>query len=214
MRDFLKRLFAPSPDEQCARLLSKLAECAVHAAKCLEQTNGADLKEITKYEHEGDKIVREVHQVVDGAFLMRIDKADITRLLHELDDVIDGMRKVASHIDIYRVKLHTLRGEAKELMRIIAETSGEVEKLVNVLREKRPSLSLVNDSVHNLHLSETKADRILMTAEKSLVEAFDKPNTDMLAYIAWEKLFRLLEQVTDSANHCGLIVLSIVRREV
>ena len=54
----------------------------------------------------------------DNSFIMRFDIADSMRLTDELDNVLDGMRKVAVHIDVYRPILSTLRPDAVELLAV------------------------------------------------------------------------------------------------
>lgn len=213
MGQFLELFRGPSPSDQCAKLLLELAKCASACAKLLHETGGADLEGIIRHEHTGDGIVRTLHQIIDNAFIMRIDKSDVTQLLSELDDMIDGMRKVASHIDIHKYYIETLRTEAKQLIEIIVFVSDEVKKLVTMLSGKRFSLLDISTSVHRLHDAESEADKILMRAEKMLISEFSQPHANVIEYIGWEKLFRLLERVTDHANHCGTIILSIARKE-
>jgi uncharacterized protein Yka (UPF0111/DUF47 family) len=90
--------------------------CAEHFRK----TNGQDLDGIIDYEHKGDAIVDEIHELLDNSFILRFDGADCMGLTDDLDNLIDGMRKVAFHIDIYRPLHDTLRPEAIEIFGVAA----------------------------------------------------------------------------------------------
>ena len=96
------RFFGPSQNERFAALLLQLADTAVACAAHFRKTDGQDLPGIIDFEHRGDAIVDEIHELLDNAFILRFDVADCMRLTDDLDNVIDGMRKVAFHIDIYK----------------------------------------------------------------------------------------------------------------
>ena len=60
---------------------------------------------------------------------------------------------------------------------------------------------------------ESVADKIAAAAERRLVAEYSAPAANRLEFIAWEKLYRLLEEMTDHANHCAKLVLSLARKE-
>ncbi len=60
---------------------------------------------------------------------------------------------------------------------------------------------------------ESQADRLVSDYERRLVNEFAGPGKDVLAFIAWHQLFHLLEQMTDDANHCAKLMLSLARKE-
>ena len=66
----------------------------------------------------------------------------------------------------------------------IDEMEGEADKLVAELRERK------------------LVDRVLL-----------RRASDVLGFIAWHQLFHLLEQMTDDANHCARLILSLARKE-
>ena len=49
--------------------------------------------------------------------------------------------------------------------------------------------------------------------ERKLVAEFSQPTTKTIGFIAWHQLFHLLEQMTDDANHCAKLILSLARKE-
>jgi uncharacterized protein Yka (UPF0111/DUF47 family) len=135
------------------------------------------------------------------------------RLTDELDDVIDGMRKVVLHIDAYKLYLAHMRPEALELMALAHVMLVEVDKLVAMLSQPRLVLANVRELANRIDEMESKADRLVAAHERKLVEEFSSPTTKTLGFIAWHQLFHLLEQMTDDANHCAGLIVSLARKE-
>ncbi len=133
--DAVGRFFGPSQNERFAELLMRLADTAVACASHFRETGGQDLPAIIDFEHRGDAVVDDIQELLDNAFILRFDIADCMRLTDDLDNVIDGMRKVAIHIDIYRAIVTPLRPDALELFAIGERMVGGVRELVAMLSE-------------------------------------------------------------------------------
>ena len=207
------RFFGPSQNERFAQLLLQLAKTAVACAAHFRQTGGEDVAGIIDYEHRGDAIVDDIHELLDNAFILRFDIADCMRLTDDLDNVIDGMRKVAIHIDIYKSVLAPLRPDALELFAIGERMMVGVQELVAMLSEPKLSLARVRDRARTIDEAEAEADKLVAIAERKLVAQYSPPGANRLEFIAWDKLYQLLEQMTDEANHCGKLILSLARKE-
>ena len=65
------QLFGPSHNYRFAALLSQLAETGVECAAHFRKTEGQDLPGIVAYERKADKIVDEIHELLDNSFIMR-----------------------------------------------------------------------------------------------------------------------------------------------
>jgi uncharacterized protein Yka (UPF0111/DUF47 family) len=206
-------LFGPSRNDKYAALLKRLSDIAQDCAAHFSKTNGQDVAGIIAFEHQADRIVDEVHELLDNSFIMRFDIADAMRLTDDLDDVVDGMRKVVLHIDAYKVYLSELRPEAHELMALGAEMLVHVDKLVTMLAEPRLTLTKVRTECDIVDKLEGQADRLVSDYERSLVAEFAGPGKDVLGFIAWHQLFHLLEQMTDDANRSARQILSLARKE-
>lgn len=207
------RFFGPSQNDRFAELLLRLAEEAVACAAHFRTTGGQDLAGIIDYEHRGDAVVDEIHELLDNAFILRFDISDCMQLTDDLDNVIDGMRKVAIHIDIYKPVLGTLPPDALELFGIGERMMDGVRALVAMLSEPRLSLARVREMARTIDEAEAEADRLVASAERRLVAEYRPQNANRLEFIAWDKLYQLLEQMTDEANHCGKLILSLARKE-
>jgi uncharacterized protein Yka (UPF0111/DUF47 family) len=207
------RFFGSSQNERFAELLMQLADTAVASASHFRQTGGQDLPGIIDFEHKGDAIVDDIHELLDNAFILRFDVADSMQLVDDLDNVIDGMRKAAFHLDIYRPVLDVLRPEAIELMAIGESMIKDVARLIALLAEPKLPITKVRELARVIDEGEAKADRIVADAERRLVHEYMAPGANRLEFIAWDKLYQMLEETTDEANHCGKLIMSLARKE-
>ena len=182
MQGMLAAMFGPSRNDRYAALLKDLSDVAIECARHFRATEGQDKVGVIDLEHKADRIADEIHELLDNAFILRFDIPDAMRLTDELDDVIDGMRKIVLHVDAYKIYLAKMRPE----VRAVANRIDEMESL---------------------------ADSMVADHERKLVEEFAGPGKNVLGFIAWHQLFHLLEQITDDANHCGGLIVSLARKE-
>ena len=208
-----KSILGPDRNDQLALLLKKLSSVALQSHAHFRDTGGRDLHAIVDFEHQADVVVGEIHELLDNSFILRFDIADSMRLTDELDDVIDGLRKVALHIDAYRKYLSVLPPEANELLALGGDMVIEVDKLVSMLSDPQLVLARVREGADRISEMEGHADTLVSDYERQLVERYSAPGSDVLAFIAWHQLFHLLEQITDDANHCARQILSLARKE-
>jgi uncharacterized protein Yka (UPF0111/DUF47 family) len=211
--DAFSRFFGSSHNDRYAALLKQLAETGVECAAHFKATDGQDLPGVVVFERKADKFVDEIHELLDNSFIMRFDIPDAMRLTDEIDNVIDRMRHAASHIDTYKAILSNLRPEAKELIAEGERTMKALRDLVALIGEQKMPLSRVRELQKAINESEGAADLIINRAERRLVTEFSPATANHLEYIAWDKLYQLLEEMTDDAKRCGKLILSLARKE-
>jgi len=207
------RLFGPSHNEEFVGLLIRLADVGVECAAHFRATDGQDLPGIIAFERRADKLVDQIHKLLDNSFIMRFDIPDAMRLTDEIDDVIDGMRGAAAHIDIYKHFLSDLRPEARELIVTGERSLQALRNLIVMLKDPKLSLPLTRDLARAINDAESEADNIIARAERGLVSEFSGPSADTLEFIALEKLYGMLEEMTDDAKRCGKLIVSLARKE-
>jgi uncharacterized protein len=208
-----ERYFGASHNDECTKQFGVLADTVKECATKFVATQGMDYEAIAGYERKADAIVDKIHELLDDSFIMRFDIADMMKLADELDNVIDGMRKVANHISVYRPHITEMRPDAVAMMKITESMAGSLGQLAAMLAEPRLSLDKVREIANVLDAAETEADHALGDAERKLVQEFGVPGANRMDFIAWDKLYHLLEQMTDDANHCGKLILSLARKE-
>ena len=206
-------LFGPSHNDRYAELMTALADKSKECAQHFMATNGRDLAGIIAFERQGDRLVDQIHEVLDNSFIMRFDITDAMRLADELDNVLDGLRKTAMHIDIYKGLLTNDPADAKELGAIAEKMIGRLRDLVVMLGEPRMRVQRVREAVTEIDELESDADRITALAERRLVGEYSPPGANRLEFLAWKELYEHLEEATDHANHCAKLVLSLARKE-
>jgi uncharacterized protein Yka (UPF0111/DUF47 family) len=207
------RLFGPSQNDEFADLMVRLANVGVECAAHFRATDGQDLPGIVAFERRADKLVDAIHELLDNAFIMRFDVPDAMRLTDEIDDVIDGMRGAAAHIDIYKQFLSELRPEARELIVTGEQSIHAMRNLVETLKNRKLSVAHVRDLARAINDAESEADRIIARAERGLVAEFSAPGSNTLEFIALERLYAMLEEMTDDAKRCGKLIVSLARKE-
>jgi len=209
----LAALFGPSNNARFAALLRQLSETVVQCSRHFLATQGRDLDGILESEHKADALVDRIHELLDNSFIMRFDIPDSMKLTDDLDNVIDGMRKVAIHLDVYKLHLRDLRPEALELMQIADRMASQLDALILMLGEPRLKVSNVRVISRSVDDAEAEADRLVSRVERSLVEEYSQPGANAIGFIAWHQLFHLLEEMTDDANHVARHILSLARKE-
>jgi len=209
----LERFFGRSQNGPIADLLAQQPEIASRCSKLLRESSCKSLDEIIALEHEGDATEEKIHEIIDSSFILRFDKSDIGSLANSLDNILNGMRQVAMHVDIYTPHIPRLRPEAEELLQIIEQMTAQVQKCTGLLHEKRLPHKRVRELTRELIKAESRADAILHKGEAALVREYGIESGGALTFLAHDKLLRMLEHITDVANHCGTLILSITRKE-
>jgi uncharacterized protein len=209
----IARLFGTDYNDAFANKLLLLADVGVECVAHFRNTDGQDLPGVVSFEKRADKIVDAIHELVDNSFIMRFDPPDALRLTDALDDVIDGMRGAATHIDIYKRYLADLRPEARELIKSGERAIGALRELVASLGTGQLSLDRSRELARSINDAESEADNIIASAERSLVNEFSSGDKNTLEFLALEKLYSMLEEMTDDAKRCGKLIISLARKE-
>jgi uncharacterized protein Yka (UPF0111/DUF47 family) len=166
---------------------------------------GSMVQKIVEMEHTGDDFREEIHLIVDKTFITRLHKDDIDRLVHELDRVIDLIKKVVLYAKAYHVT--ESRAEAVDFCRIILEQTKLLVTLVEGLR--KPDVLRLREQVSRIEDLEQEADLLLNTSLGTLFETV----SDAKTILEWQSLLEKLEEVTDSCHHVASIAVSIARKE-
>jgi uncharacterized protein Yka (UPF0111/DUF47 family) len=208
-------IFGHTRYDRIQELLEKHIQNTVEAAEQLETLlvnlhRGPDyvgnvVQKLVEMEHAGDDYKEKIHLVMDKTFITRLHKDDINKLTHELDRVIDHIKKVALYLRAYH--LTTGRQEAVDFTRIVVEMTKLLVLIITGLA--RPNVLTMREIVSRVEKFEEEADFLLYTSLANLFAS----ESDGKTVLEWQSLLEKLEEVTDSCHHVATIAVSIARKE-
>jgi uncharacterized protein Yka (UPF0111/DUF47 family) len=132
-------------NKQFFRLLEHASDNAVGISRQLVQlldafpSNGTNLREIKELEHEGDRLTREVVDLLNRTFVTPFDRDDIYLLAGAIDDVCDHVDEAAGNIVGYGVE--QIKPKAKEQAQVILRSAEKLHEAVSRLEGFKDSSS-------------------------------------------------------------------------
>lgn len=172
-------------------LLTQITESAHQSAKLLiEILNNPDnisvlATEIHSLENKCDMIAHTINTELNESFITPIDREDIFAITNALDDVVDGIDRVASKLKLYNLKsplkfgpqlAKTLLSQTELLnMAILNMNSNFKEiqsKLVSIRELETEGDAIFRDSIS--YLFENEKDIIELIKKKEILENFEK----------------------------------------
>jgi uncharacterized protein len=172
-------------------LLTVITEEAYNAAKILKEIveNPENLDEfatqIHVIENKCDEVTHTIANELNETFVTPIDREDIFAIMNALDNVIDGVDRVASKLKLYKIKTPLKFGPqmAAILLRqtellnevvksIMSEFKVTMGKLVVIRNLETEGDSVFRDSI--TYLFENEKDVIELIKKKEILENFEK----------------------------------------
>src|SRR4051794_35168847 len=192
--DLLMRL---APNAQTFYDLFAEAGRNAHAAAVVaeaiyrEWPNGPSQDEITRLEHEGDRITTELITNLNQQLIAPFDPDDIFRLTGAIDDVVDEIENACVLLGLYDVATPTK--QSLEQCRILVAATGRLELLLASLKHRREA----DEHLVEVKLLEDEADRVRRAAVASL---FRDDRIDPLIVIRWKNIYEALEEAVDACE--------------
>src|SRR5436309_11968804 len=128
----MARISLVPQNKQFFRLLERASDNAVGIARELVRlldefpSNGGELRAVKELEHEGDRLTREVVDLLNRTFVTPFDRDDIYRLAGAIDDVCDHVDEAAGDIVGYGGK--AIRLQAKEQAQVILRSEEKLHE--------------------------------------------------------------------------------------
>jgi predicted phosphate transport protein (TIGR00153 family) len=188
------------------RLLEHASENAVGIARQLIRmieefpSNGTELREIKELEHEGDRLTRQVVDLLNRTFVTPFDRDDIYRLAGAIDDVCDHVDEAAGNIAGYGVE--QIRPKAKEQAQVILRSAEKLHEAVELLEGFKDSSS----QLHALRDLEDESDRLNRDAVSELFSSGEDP----IAVIRWKDIHEQLEEAVDACENAADVLEAIL----
>jgi uncharacterized protein len=157
-------------------------------------------QEILDCEHEGDRIVHDIHHHLNQTFVTPIDREDILALASALDDIVDYTEEVADYLGLYRIEAPM--DQSIRLARVLRDATRQIAEAVPRLRGFR-DISHYTVEINRL---ENEGDRITREAVAALFDG----GIDPMVVIRWKDVYERLEAAIDATERAANILEGIV----
>ena len=157
--------------------------------------------DIKNTEHEGDRITRELIQLLNTQYVTPFDREDIYELATTIDDVVDHIDEATDLLELYGVETPTR--QSLEQARIL---TGAVEHLAAALENLKTQRG-VQEHLIQLKELEDEGDRVVRDA---IADLFRDERIDPLTVIRWKDIFEALEDALDAAETAANVVGNII----
>lgn len=175
-----------------ARLLCRLLEDF--------PADGSVLREIKELEHEGDRLTRQVVDLLNRTFVTPIDRDDLYRLAAAIDDVCDHVDEAAGNIAGYGVQ--QIRPRATEQAQVILRSAEKLNEAVGLLEGFKDSSA----QLHALRDLEDEGDRLNRDAVSELFSSGEDP----ISVIRWKDIHEQLEEAVDACENAADVLEAIL----
>jgi predicted phosphate transport protein (TIGR00153 family) len=192
-REFF-RLFAQASANavQISRLLLRLVEEF--------PADGDVLRDIKASEHEGDRLTRELVDLLNRTFVTPFDRDDIYNLAAAVDDVCDHVDEAAGNIVGYGVE--EIRPAAREQAKVILRSAERLNEAVVRLDGFKDS----SRQLFELRDLEDEGDRLNRAAVAELFSSGEDP----LVVIRWKDIHEQLEEAVDACENAADVLEAIL----
>lgn len=165
----------------------------------------AQRQKIKAIEHEADTVMHELFDRLNRTFITPLDREDIARLAHALDEVIDAVYAAANRLVLFEIPQPT-----PEMMQFIELLEAQVKELVpglNSLRKPAAMAKAILPRAVEIHRLENDADKLLYKTTAALFKT-----TDAVHIMKYKEIYEYLEYATDSCEDVADVLRDIVRK--
>ena len=174
-------------------------------AALLDDFNDVERKvsAIKEVEHEGDDIAHRAFARLHKQFITPFDRAEIHRLLGNIDDVLDLTDATAERLLLYEVG--TPPQAARDMARVLVPCAEKLQEAVRLLRDiKHPEEILA--ACRDIKTLESEADAL----GRAAIAALFKSGSDALSIIKWKEIYDLMETATDRCEDVANVIEGVV----
>lgn len=187
-------------------LYSRAARNAVEIARLLVRLldefprEGSLLRDIKELEHEGDRLTRELVDLLNRTFVTPFDREDIYELSSAIDDICDHVDEAAGNISGYGV--NEIRPAAKEQAQVILRSTEKLREAV----ERLDGFKDAGRQLHELRDLEDEGDRL----NREAVSELFRTEQDAIAIIRWKDIHEQLEEAVDACENAADVLEAIL----
>jgi uncharacterized protein len=187
-------------------LFSRSARNAVEIARLLvelleEFPRGENLlRDIKEFEHEGDRLIRELVDLLNRTFVTPFDRDDMYELATALDDICDHIDEAAGNVIGYGVT--EIRAPALEQARVILRSTEKLREAV----ERVDGFKDATRQLNELRDLEDEGDRLNRAAIHELFSTSDNP----MEVLRWKDIHTQLEEAVDACENAADVLEAIL----
>ena len=158
------------------------------------------LRDIRELETEGDRLTREVIDLLNRTFVTPLDRDDMYRLVTAIDDVCDYIDEAADNVDAYEVREVPVR--ARRQAEVIHRAASRLHDAVGLLEGFRDS----QKHLVALRELEEEGDRL----QREAVAELFRSGADPLTIIRWKDIYEALEDAVDACDTAAHLVGNVL----
>jgi uncharacterized protein len=187
-------------------LYSRAARNAVEIARLLVElldefpASEGRLRDIKELEHEGDRLTREVVDLLNRTFVTPFDRDDMYELASALDDICDHIDEATGNIAGYGVT--EIRPSAQQQAQVILRAT---QKLCEAV-ERVDGFKDADRQLHELRDLEDEGDRL----NREAVSELFRTETDAISVIRWKDIHEQLEEAVDACENAADVLEAIL----
>jgi uncharacterized protein len=155
--------------------------------------------EIKQLEHEGDRVTREIVELLNTQYITPFDREDIYGLAAAIDDVVDHIDEASELLGVYKVDRPSPRAVRQCELLVAA-----AERLSRAVADLK---SLKNASQHIVELKQIEDEGDVVVRE-AIAELFAQD--DVKTIIKWKDIHDALEEAIDACEEASNVLGNIV----
>jgi predicted phosphate transport protein (TIGR00153 family) len=157
--------------------------------------------EIKQLEHEGDRVTREILELLNTQYITPFDREDIYGLAQAIDDVVDHIDEASELLGVYKVDRPSPRAVRQCELLIAA-----AERLSRALSDLK---TLRSASQHIVELKQIEDEGDVVVRE-AIAELFEQE--DVKTIIKWKDIHEALEEAIDACEEASNVIGNIVHK--
>jgi uncharacterized protein len=186
--------------DQASTNVVEIARALVRLLDEFPATDGDLLREIKDLEHEGDRLTRQLVDLLNRTFVTPFDRDDIYQLATAIDDVCDHVDEAAGNIAGYGVT--EIRPAARDQGQVILRSAQKLDEAVACLEGFKDA----GRQLHELRDLEDEGDRLNRAAISELFST----STDPMLVIRWKDIHEQLEEAVDACENAADVLEAIL----
>jgi uncharacterized protein len=170
----------------------------------------ANITSLMKEEDAADRITDDVMEAIRKSFITPFDRADIQKLITDMDDAVDQMNKTAKAILLYEVK--SFEPEMVEMADDAVRLAALMQQAIPLLRNMGDNSARLHEMTGKMLAIEDETDHRHDAGLKVLLKG--KAKKDPMAFIIGSEIYSHLEKVADKFEDVAQTISGIVVEHV